>query len=884
MMVASERIDRWRLELVENASSMGDVKQVWDWFRVHFCCLYHVCAVTLGNEIDVLNVGLGACDGLDGTERGYQGLELGENFNNVAAHPNGTIAKVNQIGNCKLSDKIVLYDVLVVPGYQVSLLYVHQLAKVNKMSVCFNENDCVIQNSLLKSQVGNGRQRKCLYFLDLGKRLFNKETNACLVSKCLWHNRLGHPADQVLDVLKNKIDLKGVQSSEPCEVCHRAKQTGDPFPLSEHKTSSLADLVHLDVWGPYKVTSRDGFRFFLTIVDDYSRAVWLFLLKGKDENGMAERKHRHLLNVARSLMFQKGIPLNMWSECVLAAVYLINRLPSAVLSGKCPYEDVKFYETVYPFKNDSLTKEYITEQSGINNLNFFDNQWPSETYDDERDPNDGGGTNSSSVEPVVEAASADPNSTADPSASTRDSKGGADDDGAALNDDEFISEGEGIDLYNVDMLFQENANQDRTKDGQYVRRSSRKSVLPSKLKDFVVDGKVKYGINSVVNYSNLSCDNFSFITNLNKTSKPKTYKEAVLDSKWVKAMNLEIEALNWNNTWTITELPKGRKPISHKWIWKIKYKSTGEIERYKARLMAKGFSQKEGIDYEETFSPVVKMVTVRYVLSLAVQNDWNIFQIDINNTFSYGELVEDVYMTLPEGYFSPIDKRVCKLQKSLYGLKQAPRKWNEKLTSVLVDYGFQQSKNDYSLYTKSKGNSFVILLVYVDDILITGNDITKINLCKDLLSSRFMIKDLGDLKYFLGIEVIKNDKGICLSQRKYSLELLNEFAYKVSPSNPSPPFALHHSQPWMGCFGLCDCARGEVIGAMGSGEGYGIAVECTRDSGFGHKPWGKLIALIANLSRNGSDALTEVHNPDNLNYDLFNQSEQIMTSSEQSND
>nr|GFC09977.1 putative reverse transcriptase, RNA-dependent DNA polymerase, Gag-polypeptide of LTR copia-type [Tanacetum cinerariifolium] len=180
---------------------------------------------------------------------------------------------------------------------------------------------------------------------------------------------------------------------------------------------------------------------------------------------------------------------------------------------------------------------------------------PNEPYDDERDPNDGGGANSSSVEPVVEAISADPNSTTDPSASTSDSspkssnyeqkgtkslgsiieKGGADDDGAALNDDEF-----------------------------YLRRSSRKSVLPYKLKVFVVDGKVKYEINSVVNYSNLSCDNFSFIINLNKTSKPTTYEEAVLDIKWAEAMSLEIEALNRNNTWKITELPKGRKPIGHK--------------------------------------------------------------------------------------------------------------------------------------------------------------------------------------------------------------------------------------------------------------------------------------------------------------------------------
>ncbi|GKC41214.1 putative RNA-directed DNA polymerase [Tanacetum coccineum] len=525
-------------------------------------------------------------------------------LNITVAHTNGIIAKVNQIGSYKLNDKIVLKDVLVVPGYQVSLLSVHQLAKVNKM--------------------------------------------------------LGHPSDQVLSVLEDKIDLNGFESSKPCEVCHRAKQTRDPFILN-------------------KFASRN-------------------------------------------------------EKCVLIG-YSFNKKRYKLLS---------------------------------------------EPYYDERDPSDSGGTKSSPVGHVVESASADPNSTSDPSSSPDKlgsiiAEGGTGDDSATLNDDDLISKGEGLDLYNFDLLFHENSNENRTDEGQSVRRSSRKSVLPSKLKDYVVDGKVKYGINTVINYSNLSCENFSFTTNLNKTYDLKSYKEVVLDSKWVEAMNNEIEALNRNKTWTIVELPKGRKPIGCKWVWKIKYKSTGEVERYKARLVAKGFGQKEGIDYEETFSPVVKMVTVRCVLTLGVHYDWNVYQLDINNALLYGELIEDVYMTLPEGYFSSDDKRVCKLQKSLYGLKQAPRKWNEKLTFVLSEFGFQQSKNDFFLYTLFKGQSFVVLLVYVDDILITGNDISDIKMCKDLLCSKFLIKDLGDLKYFLGIELIKNDKGICLSQRKYSLELLSEF-------------------------------------------------------------------------------------------------------------
>ncbi|KAJ0617172.1 putative RNA-directed DNA polymerase [Helianthus annuus] len=242
-------------------------------------------------------------------------------------------------------------------------------------------------------------------------------------------------------------------------------------------------------------------------------------------------------------------------------------------------------------------------------------------------------------------------------------------------------------------------------------------------------------------------------------------------------MNCEMEALYRNNTWVVVDLPKGRKPIGCKWVYRIKYKANGEVERYKARLVAKGFNQREGIDFGETFSPVVKMVTVRVVLKLAVNKGWPLYQLDINNAFLYGSLSEDVYMTLPQGYFDNDKNKVCKLVKSLYGLKQAPRQWNEKLTSVLVDMGFVQSLCDYSLFVMCKNDVFLVLLVYVDDIVITGNNMTEITKVKQGLSDTFKIKDLGVLKYFLGIEVLYSNDSVCLSQRKYCLDLLSEFGY-----------------------------------------------------------------------------------------------------------
>ncbi|KAJ9546310.1 hypothetical protein OSB04_018853 [Centaurea solstitialis] len=242
-------------------------------------------------------------------------------------------------------------------------------------------------------------------------------------------------------------------------------------------------------------------------------------------------------------------------------------------------------------------------------------------------------------------------------------------------------------------------------------------------------------------------------------------------------MNEEMEALYRNGTWELTELPMNRKPIGCKWVFKIKYKSNGEIERYKARLVAKGYSQREGLDYEETFSPVVKMVTVRCFISLVVQNNWSLYQLDVNNAFLYGDLSEEVYMTLPEGYFSKDDTRVCKLIKSLYGLKQAPRQWYEKLSKCLFEFGFTQSYCDYSLFTKSSGNIFLVILVYVDDLVITGNSSSEVHKVKTHLKTNFLIKDLGELQFFLGIEILKTDSGLCMSQRKYCLELLADYGY-----------------------------------------------------------------------------------------------------------
>ena len=165
---------------------------------------------------------------------------------------------------------------------------------------------------------------------------------------------------------------------------------------------------------------------------------------------------------------------------------------------------------------------------------------------------------------------------------------------------------------------------------------------------------------------------------------------------WKEAIQKELKALQKNNTWVVVPFPKGKKAIGCRWVYKVKLKANWTLERFKARLVTKGYNQKYGIDFEETFSPMVKMTTVRYLLAITASNKWIVHQLDVNNAFLHEDLHEEVYMTMPEGIQNPKNK-VCLLRKSLYGLKQTSKQWHAKLLTELRNLGYDQSKNDYSL-------------------------------------------------------------------------------------------------------------------------------------------------------------------------------------------
>ncbi|KAJ9561853.1 LOW QUALITY PROTEIN: hypothetical protein OSB04_007013 [Centaurea solstitialis] len=561
------------------------------------------------------------------------------------------------------------------------------------------------------------------------------------------------------------------------------------------------------------------------------------------QNGVVERKHRHLLETARALRFEANLPKVFWGECVLTAAYIINRLPSKVIRNKTPYEiifqqrpdyehmkvfgclayfrsnetkgdkfeakgrpgvflgypqgtkgykifdienkkiivsrDVRFHENQFPFykENDDCEDDdplkaddgmyngpihYDTEQDkwGNNSGQSTNDQGPSEpnALNQDRDEE--------SVGPESDGPHVDP---------------------GTINDNQQAHcESQGITTEpKITILTREKRNKSQPKrfDDYHVQLPP--LVDHAQAPQSQASSTV-HPLSNFVSYKNFSYTHKAFLAAINSNVEPKHFHQAVKNDRWKEAMRKEIQALEKNGTWTLEDLPEGKHAIDSKWVYKVKYKPNGEVERYKARLVAKGFTQMEGVDYHDTFAPVDKLVTVRTLLAVAVKRNWEIHQLDVNIAFLHGDLNEEIYMKIPQGFAKEGDTRVCLLRKSLYGLKQASRNWYQKFTNALVDLGFKQSRADYSLFIHKEDESFVAALIYVDDVVVVGNDPIKIQATKDDLDKKFSIKDLGNLKYFLGIEVTRTSEGLVLNQRKYILDILEDCGLQGCKPSPFP--------------------------------------------------------------------------------------------------
>ncbi|CAH9096007.1 unnamed protein product, partial [Cuscuta epithymum] len=721
----------------------------------------------------------------------------------------------------------------------------------------------------------------------------------------LWHRRLGHASNGKIQHISF---LKGLQQCNSfCDPCLRAKQTRLPFPKSTSKTTCCFELIHCDIWGSYRCDSTSGARYFLSIVDDFSRGVWVYLMKNKSEvcqkliqfcnmvetqfekrvkrirsdngmefqtkflseyyarygiiletsctdtpqqNGVVERKHRHILEVARALRFQSGLPIDFWGECILTAVYIINRLPSPVILNKSPHEILfgkePYYEHLRVFgclvyAHDNKHKDKFSERGSpcvflgypygqkayrvfdlhkqniysSRDVTFFENEFPFKMV------NEGGNNFEDIVERVYKKVVGHSSMVLQDDHGTGPSftpHGRTSDRHAAvhrhqpehlpsmnLEPDHHLEEicgypltegythgpqqypatqlrsqnyftpdcrksgpntrsnlrrnDAGTDVGSAPRHFSPTEQQPppcadhpgtssitgRNSEGTHagpasyplvpteqfsldalldshetntqstqvnlpfgpnddihgkkilephaisdsldvssqtpttvdIRRGNRARQLPKHLTDYDVDlppsldhsrltanRAVMYPMSNFITYERFSNKHKAFLAAITSHDEPKRFSQAILVPIWREAMQREIRALEENGTWTLVPLPPGKKVVDSKWVYKIKYKPNGDVERYKARLVAKGFTQVEGIDFHETFAPVAKLVTVRCLLAVAAKRNWIVHQLDVNNAFLHGDLSEDVYMRVPQGFNKDGDTRVCKLQKS----------------------------------------------------------------------------------------------------------------------------------------------------------------------------------------------------------------------------
>ncbi|KAD2804053.1 hypothetical protein E3N88_37430 [Mikania micrantha] len=299
--------------------------------------------------------------------------------------------------------------------------------------------------------------------------------------------------------------------------------------------------------------------------------------------------------------------------------------------------------------------------------------------------------------------------------------------------------------------------------------------------------------------------------------EPQTYRDAVTSlegPQWKEAIKNEIDSILQNHTWELVDIPPGCKPLGYRWIFKRKMKADGSIDKYKARLVIKGFRQKEGVDYFDTYSPVTRITSIRLVLAIAALRNLEVHQMDVKTAFLNGDLEEEIYMEQPEGFSTPGQEgKVCKLVKSLYGLKQAPKQWHQKFDQVMLNNGFKINECDKCVYVKNTMRGYVILCLYVDDMLIVGTNDKMIKSTKDMLKARFDMKDMGLADVNLGIKFNRTQHDLVLSQSHYVDKILEKFNEGDTSVAQTPVDTTQHLSKNRG-EGVAQLEYSRIIGSL----------------------------------------------------------------------
>eukprot|EP00253_Pinus_taeda_P026336 PITA_26336 len=312
--------------------------------------------------------------------------------------------------------------------------------------------------------------------------------------------------------------------------------------------------------------------------------------------------------------------------------------------------------------------------------------------------------------------------------------------------------------------------------------------------------------------------------------EPETFVEASKDPHWVKAMEEEMSQIEKNKTWELVPHPKDKNIIGSGWVFKNKMNEEGQVIRNKARLVCKGYSQIEGIDFEETFAPLARMEAIRMFLAFAFSKGFKIYQMDVKSTFLNGELKEEVYMEQPEGFDLTARKDlVCKLKKALYGLKQAPRAWYARLDHYLKQQGFKKGVVGSNLYIKTDEGKLLAALVYVDDLNFASNSDEMSHEFSQNMSKEFEMSMIGELSHFLGLQISQTRAGLCISQTKYLKDMLKKYGMedcapmstpmttncKLSKDDDFPLVDATHYRSMIGALLYLTATRLDIMQAVG---------------------------------------------------------------------
>lgn len=714
---------------------------------------------------------------------------------NIKVAKANEVMKTEGVGSCDF-ETCTLKNVVYVPELAANLLSVNAITE-NGGNVIFIGDKVIIKKENAKVMEGK-KTKNGLYEIQIKKK---EEKNSYLVTEedlvKKWHRRLGHISMQGMKKLINitegmNIDKKELRKTEElCEICIKAKHTREPFGESRTRASRPLELVHTDVCGPIGPDTWDGKRYILTFLDDYTHFVIIYLLERKSEvskkvmeyvrqveakwnlklsklrcdngreyanknltnwcgkrgikldftvpytpqlNGKAERLNRTLIEKSRALLLDSKLEKEMWGEAAYTSAYLLNRSSTKALS-KTPVEEwngtrpnlknIKlfgcnaFAKILSPLKKlDDRSKEYNLVGYAPTGYRLWDLKKRKITIArdvkfDETKMNE-------------EITQKDEEYTLPKTLEVNDSDEEKEDE-MKENSEEQASTDE-----------EEEEEQEPQQKEQTLRRSNRIRKQPDRYGDYCA---------------------------------LLTYNEAISgpnNKEWKQAIKEEKDSLKKNNTWDIIERDevKGRKLLTSKWVFKEK-----EDGRKKARLVIRGCQQEFGVDYFETFSPVISNNSLRTLLALAASNEYEITTFDIKTAFLYGELEEDVFMLPPEGY--EYGNRVCKLKKALYGLKQAPLKWNQRFADFLKNRKLIQLKTEQCIF-KQEDNK-LILGIYVDDGIILWKDKNELKRLIDDLRSEFEINDCGKSDVFLGMEMNIEKGKIKLTQKQYAKRILEKF-------------------------------------------------------------------------------------------------------------